>query len=892
MSTTILRLGWTNPQTGAFGDHPVLGPVLDLNDGATFTLTTPNGIELPPPPRTLVTTGNVRTQGERATRAIYRHNRRAVARVLVGPMASYADLAATLRTLVSWLSAPPAVPVALMYQPIGATSAVYLDVVGAAHDVSEDEGDWLRLQLEPVELVFVARPGLRGDRVALQNLALNPGFEAPSGPGVSVFSDAFTNVSAYKVLSGTAPTTSAGVMTVYGGSTITFGSPAWGAINTWQIRFNYYNGLNAFFYPHYVDGNNHLQIFTSGTTLYLTQVVAGTGHDLASAAVTLANGTYYWLRFTQFPSAPGSAPDTQVTLLADSAGAPGTAMATLGPVATYDAVTALAGVMGFSCSGGNLLLGGNYPNVHAVSLFGPGGWSYLGGSGAGSGTCSGAWEQDTANTYTGGPVASFGAARIDLPPTGTVSAAWFPYNGGTPTGNGAIPVTAAGNTLGLSAMTRSAGLSASARISLLFNEYDASGTYLRQTAVASSGGSGTWISLSGSVSTGASCAYGSVLLQVADAVAGASANGTVWFENVQVWNRTSSGAATMPYCELRFSQSPAQLVVSGLLGDLPAPAFVAFGTYLANWPTGGTLSFALGRRGTVSATARLTGVSHGWYAANATPTATAVLDAASYGGYYAQATVAAGWNPRAFSFAPADAPGVYHVLARFLTQQVSANLGNVEVRATMQQRLRAWYGALDSSDQLNIYYAPFVFPMTASNAWTVVDSGQVAVPAFNAGALADPTQTYLTPHTQWADLTSGGSVCAINWQMLLPVDGSLLTGVLNNPSNAPFAVAGSWLWTYFDGLGTNLGLPAAWAYSVESSALPNPAHGSGGPGTTGSGAINVNSGADPYLTVDPQLQLGGNGGVNQLAAYISDGSGSVLPVHADLQYTPLYLYPR
>ena len=43
----------------------------------------------------------------------------------------------------------------------------------------------------------------------------------------------------------------------------------------------------------------------------------------------------------------------------------------------------------------------------------------------------------------------------------------------------------------------------------------------------------------------------------------------------------------MPYCELRFPASPAQLVVSGLLGDLPAPAHLAWGTYLASLPTGG-----------------------------------------------------------------------------------------------------------------------------------------------------------------------------------------------------------------------------------------------------------------------------------------------------------------
>ncbi len=111
MAGTILRLGWTDPRTGVFGAHPLLGDVLDLNDGVTFTLLD-GGLELAPPTREVALAGNPRTQGERATRAIYRHNRQARAQLILGPMASYSDLAASVRTLVRWLDAPPAVPLA------------------------------------------------------------------------------------------------------------------------------------------------------------------------------------------------------------------------------------------------------------------------------------------------------------------------------------------------------------------------------------------------------------------------------------------------------------------------------------------------------------------------------------------------------------------------------------------------------------------------------------------------------------------------------------------------------------------------------------------------------------------------------------------------------------
>jgi hypothetical protein len=126
-------------------------------------------------------------------------------------------------------------------------------------------------------------------------------------------------------------------------------------------------------------------------------------------------------------------------------------------------------------------------------------------------------------------------------------------------------------------------------------------------------------------------------------------------------------------------------------------------------------------------------------------------------------------------------------------------------------------------------------------------------------------------------------------------------GLLNNPSNAPFVVTNQWLWVYQDGLLVNraaVGDTAATTYSLESSALPNPAHAGGGPGTSSTGVINVNSGADPQLTLDPTLSIAstataaGGVGVNQLAGYVADGAGAVLPLAVEIVYDPLYLYPR
>ena len=141
------------------------------------------GFTLSAPRRTLVPVGNIRTQGEAVSRGVYQHNRTARVRVTLGPLASYASLTSALRTLLHWLDAPPGIPFTLQYQAPNASAPSYLDVVGCAHTLPLEEEQWLRLQLEPVEITFLVRPGLKGDRVTLQNLAPNPGFEQGVGSG-------------------------------------------------------------------------------------------------------------------------------------------------------------------------------------------------------------------------------------------------------------------------------------------------------------------------------------------------------------------------------------------------------------------------------------------------------------------------------------------------------------------------------------------------------------------------------------------------------------------------------------------------------------------------------------------------------------------------------------
>lgn len=143
MAGTLLRLGWTDPRTGLFGAHPQLGGPLDLNDGVTFTLLD-DELEIAPPPRELALSGSARAAGERGLRALYRHNRRVSARLILGPMASYADLSGAIRALAAWprvAPSPGVVAALLALDPTATPAPEPLILTGAQHGGLRDTLD-------------------------------------------------------------------------------------------------------------------------------------------------------------------------------------------------------------------------------------------------------------------------------------------------------------------------------------------------------------------------------------------------------------------------------------------------------------------------------------------------------------------------------------------------------------------------------------------------------------------------------------------------------------------------------------------------------------------------------------------------------------------------------
>lgn len=879
---------------------------LDLNDQTTFTIQH-GGLKLPQPDKTIVLAGNIRTAGSVVPRWQYKERHIQVQFSLRG--ASLSAMVASIRTLLGILEAPPfCIKLALP----GSSQDSYADVVAVKHDIPNDPQQLLAKVLTGLHIDFTCATFLRGDRVTLQNLVVNPGFEAPSGPGVTVFDDTFANVNAYTVAAGSAPSVASNVMTVPASSQVTFGSPAWGAINRWQIRFQAQANQVVNFCLHFTDANNLLFVEsnTAVGTLQLYQTVGGTANSLAQATgIAYTAGNWYWLQMTQFPSVTGNPADVQATLFNDSAGAIGSSVATVGPVPTFDGVTALVGPMAIQTASTSVAVGGAFTNVQTVSLFGPGGWTPMtadaGGVGA-TGICAAAWEGlgqpslNNLNCYDAGPVASFGAARIDLPPAGTVSAAWSTYGGGAPVGSSAISVTE-GDTLAASCKVKSSGLSANALLYLIANEWDAGGGFLRFAVLQQvTGEQASWTTLSGSWTTGANCSYVSLALRMDDTtVAGESASATIWFDNVQCWNETTTGQSSMPYCELRFPQSPAQLMVSGIIGDFKAPTHLSLGTYLTSWAPGDKLTYVVGRRQVVSAAARLVGQP---FDSSYAPLSKApVLSSSAYGGWYLALTgtgsafFIAGMP---FGFTPDDLYGTYHLFTLGYSSEVVGNLPNVLLEAQSYETNYQWF-ADASGTILAQWRGPQTAPITAQNTWTIMDAGQVAVPLFPQGALTDPANHYgqIFPFLNDTN-TVVGATLREGWNVLIPVDADVLLAIANNPTNSPLTVSNSWEWVYADGLLVNRGGQndtAAWRVSTESGPTPNPAAGSGGPGTSSSGTINVTPTADPYLLLDPNGKTGSNAnqlGVNQLAGFIADDAGDVLPLFAELQYSPQYLYPR
>jgi hypothetical protein len=650
----------------------------------------------------------------------------------------------------------------------------------------------------------------------------------------------------------------------------------------WKIRWQFLTSSSPQFFLHYTDANNQLYVqYVPGSNFWqIIQRVGGTAHTVAQdTGITLTANNWYWAQITQFPVGDtGTNPYISATLSNDSAGSIGSTVSSI-QAPTYDAVTALIGAPQILASGANLPVGGNFTTgVHNVKLYGPGAWTYTTTVGASNGVISGGWDINTNDTYPSGPVTSFGAARADYPPAGIAHGTWNLYSGGTPTGTQAIPIATAGDVIAVSCYVKSSGLGNAATTYIVITEYDASGASLRTSSnlAQQTGNIASWTQMSATYTTGASCAFIDVALHTQDSNAGASANGTVWFDNVQVYDQTSTGQTSMPYCELRFPQSPAQLTVSGILGDMPAPTLFSFGTY-ANWPAGDILNFAIGRRGQLpTKSGRMAHTSIEFPSGY-----TMTDDDLSYSGYYGSINSSSSASVDMPITNVADMIGTYHVFHRFLS--------NENTPANLSVLCRE-YLYVNGTTQAVYIPSAIASPYSYTNYWEVIDVGQLIIPAWPVSSVASTSAITVQPIIIWSDNSSPNY--SLGWIGLIPVDGELLFGQWNNPSGASNQTD-LWIMGYSDGLGSQTQLPTSWTYSIGNNSLFTPSLSAGGSGTQSSPTVNINPSSSPFMYLDPNQTVAG---VNQICGFITIGvvnqSQQVMPLHCEIMYSPLYLWPR
>lgn len=756
---------------------------------------------------------------------------------------------------------------------------------------------------------------------------------------VAFYSTALSSarVSAHYTAYTTTPAVTSNTMSIPSGASVSFGSPLWLDINVWQSRFRYTSGMTATWYAHYVDANNYYGFQVTQTALSIISKFFGTAGTTTTATIALVPGMQYWIKITLFPGSFGGQ-YLQALLYTDSGGAASVLLGTVGPTPysldnVYGSRTASSCVI--ATSGAALGLGGNYSSVHSVSQFGPGGWYF---SSSGTGVSNGSWQilsQFYDQDFTliqFGPVKSYGAARINAPKTGTWNASWTLGN------------TTSGTTVQLTGVLRPKilkmvafvnifNVSTTCTAKLQINEYDINGAYLGTYSVSgasftcSSSGfySNNYIPLTGTYTPTGAAYYIIPVLNVADTVSGASSGGYVMWENIQLWDSQKYGAA-MPYCEMWFGQSPAQLVVSGLVGDVPSPITLSVGTQIGS---NNTLKFAIGRRAfstanmqMVSPQYSLNGASTGYSGVRFVP----VLDSTSYYGYYLSATsltnaeIPSDWI---LAISESTLPvgvmqqGIYHYYTRFQSGQSLANIKNVSVTPQISQ-----LGPGSNAVLATRYYPPTT-PLSASATWTLADAGQVQMPPFPIGALATYGNTYLSPQLVWSDSTMGASSAKTNYAALLPVDGSKCLATINLPTGYSSYV--SILNIYTDGIGTQAGYMTPWTTSGTSNLYSgiynglngysqsiilginsaDPTSSAGGPGTPSTNTVSINPVGDSFLTVDPTLAPStiyftsslatgtlNNGyataAMNQFVVIMTDSVGAIYPVYAQLQYVPLY----
>ncbi len=855
---TTLQVCTYNEQTHVYTS------VFDLNDRVTTFLVTTH---LDQPKKVQVRNFNIRTPGQPISRFQYQNRHVQLSVNLHG--ASTTALLTTIRSLLSAIEKPPYFLRIMLPQ---GTQYSYIQVRAIAHNIPTETMPLLAGVIRQVQLDFECAPFFAGDWQTLQNLVANPGFEATGNISPTVFNDNYATINAYTTVSGSAPTVSANAMTVAVNSIITFGSQAWGPFASWTFRFQYQTNLNLSAFYHFNSPGNYIMATMNNNALSIVSVTGNVSTTLLTAGFSsFSAGGYYWAVLRHMPNESQLPQNLHLEIYGDSSGVMGAQIAQITGVTSANA-SWLTGPMGFAPGGVGVVLGGVASNDSVVTLFGPAPWSY---NSAGTGWASGVWDRSYSNNYQGGPVNSLGAARVDFCAQGTAEGYWRSWNN---TSAATVKQTASpcqgSTTYSFSAWTRSTGLSAGAKTYLLIYWFDNTGTVISGAYEVTLTGNNTyWTQMTGTITTASNAAYLGMILMAYDGTAGASANASIWFDNAQIW-LTSLNAA-MPYCETTFETAPATMVLSGLLGDVPAPTLLSIGTL----PNGGSIaanhsiSAYIGRKSAIS---------------NNMPMVCSAQSGSLNGGTIAQIVDATASNnvtlqyrtvgavPMTVQGTAGDVVGVYHLFARI--RMYDSTFATQTAQITIYETPNLWSG--DMTQVRGYAQSPVITPWTG-NLMQVIDCGLLTLPPFAKATEANLSGIYETPFIAIPNTTNGVDV---DWLALVPVDTEIAI--------AQFSTAGmsvsltGWVWLYFDGTWQMQGQGSSISWSLETAAAPDVALAGGGPGAA-TGSVPIPNG-DGGVWVDPSI----SSGVNQFVVVLTDDLANVLPLATQVEYQPLYLYPR
>lgn len=182
----------------------------------------------------------------------------------------------------------------------------------------------------------------------------------------SAFDDQFTSLANWAVETGSTFTVASNLVSNAAGSNnvMSAGDSSWSDILAGsRIRFKWVAGGGFVWLLHYVDLNNFVYLYAEGTLFRLYKKVAGSATLVNSQTAVLTNTNFYWIQ----PTVAGT--QWSATLNNDSAGAPGSVVATIAAQTITDAAVQ-AGKIAVQMDGGTgMQMGGNFADVALVKTY-------------------------------------------------------------------------------------------------------------------------------------------------------------------------------------------------------------------------------------------------------------------------------------------------------------------------------------------------------------------------------------------------------------------------------------------------------------------------------------------------------------------------------------------